>query len=83
MTFESRNCQLLDNGSLKYVSVTKNRHAIIHELLAVRPEIKRRTCNLFESSFSRKIIQNAVQQFSAQLWSANQRTTETEEAMDS
>jgi hypothetical protein len=35
MTPERRNNRLLENGSLKYLSVTKNRHAIIHELLEV------------------------------------------------
>jgi hypothetical protein len=35
MTPESQNSPLLYNGSLKHVSVTTNRHAIIDELLRV------------------------------------------------
>jgi hypothetical protein len=50
MTPESRNSPLLDNGSLKHVSVTTNRHAIMHELLGMvisiwfAPSYKRGTC---------------------------------------
>jgi hypothetical protein len=35
MTSESRNSPVLDNGSLTHLSVTKNSHVTIHELLEV------------------------------------------------
>jgi hypothetical protein len=37
---ESRNNPLLDNGSITHVSVTTNRHAIVHELLEVVVSIR-------------------------------------------
>jgi hypothetical protein len=57
MTPESQNSRLLNNGSLKHVSVTKNRHARIQGLLGgndlytVRPEIKSGTCNFIREFF--------------------------------
>jgi hypothetical protein len=48
MTPEKRNCPLIDNGSLKHVSVTTNRHAIIDELFQVVTSIR------FTSSYKRE-----------------------------
>jgi hypothetical protein len=40
MTPESWNSQLLENVSLKYVTVTRDRHALTHELLEVVTSIR-------------------------------------------